>query len=197
MPAAKVFALLFAPRPARPSPQDPEKHETRSVERVSLSSGGRIRTCDLRVMSPTSYQTAPPRVAPHVLAKRAPCQKSWTQDPAKTHIRPNGSSGAAHGAREPPIASLPPTSPPTTSLGRTHAGQPARHQHPRARPRARTHTWGNPNRTHTTQPSSRPHARTRGANPNRAHTTQPSSRPHARTPKRHNPAKLVPSTILA
>ncbi len=27
-------------------------------------SGGRIRTCDLRVMSPTSYQTAPPRVAP-------------------------------------------------------------------------------------------------------------------------------------
>ncbi len=26
-------------------------------------SGGRIRTCDLWVMSPTSYQTAPPRVA--------------------------------------------------------------------------------------------------------------------------------------
>ncbi len=26
-----------------------------------ISSGGRIRTCDLRVMSPTSYQTAPPR----------------------------------------------------------------------------------------------------------------------------------------
>ena len=25
------------------------------------NSGGRIRTCDLRVMSPTSYQTAPPR----------------------------------------------------------------------------------------------------------------------------------------
>ncbi len=23
--------------------------------------GGKIRTCDLRVMSPTSYQTAPPR----------------------------------------------------------------------------------------------------------------------------------------
>jgi exopolyphosphatase/guanosine-5'-triphosphate,3'-diphosphate pyrophosphatase len=32
-------------------------------------SGGGIRTRDLRVMSPTSYQTAPPRVAPHVLAK--------------------------------------------------------------------------------------------------------------------------------
>ena len=28
---------------------------------VSCSSGGRIRTYDLRVMSPTSYQTAPPR----------------------------------------------------------------------------------------------------------------------------------------
>ena len=27
-----------------------------------LGSGGRIRTCDLWVMSPTSYQTAPPRV---------------------------------------------------------------------------------------------------------------------------------------
>jgi hypothetical protein len=25
-------------------------------------SGDRIRTCDLRVMSPTSYQTAPPRI---------------------------------------------------------------------------------------------------------------------------------------
>jgi site-specific DNA recombinase len=33
-------------------------------------SGGGIRTRDLRVMSPTSYQTAPPRVAPHVLAKK-------------------------------------------------------------------------------------------------------------------------------
>jgi hypothetical protein len=27
-----------------------------------FGSGGRIRTCDLRVMSPTSYQTAPPRI---------------------------------------------------------------------------------------------------------------------------------------
>jgi exopolyphosphatase / guanosine-5'-triphosphate,3'-diphosphate pyrophosphatase len=32
-------------------------------------SGGGIRTRDLRVMSPTSYQTAPPRVATYVLAK--------------------------------------------------------------------------------------------------------------------------------
>src|ERR1700735_5438590 len=28
-------------------------------------------------MSPTSYQTAPPRVATHVLAKSLPCQKPW------------------------------------------------------------------------------------------------------------------------
>src|SRR5690606_23528963 len=28
---------------------------------TSTDSGGRIRTCDLRVMSPTSYRTAPPR----------------------------------------------------------------------------------------------------------------------------------------
>ena len=31
---------------------------------IQLNSGGRIRTCDLRVMSPTSYQTAPPRNGP-------------------------------------------------------------------------------------------------------------------------------------
>ena len=28
---------------------------------MRIGSGGRIRTCDLRVMSPTSYRTAPPR----------------------------------------------------------------------------------------------------------------------------------------
>ncbi len=28
---------------------------------LAVGSGGRIRTSDLRVMSPTSYQTAPPR----------------------------------------------------------------------------------------------------------------------------------------
>jgi hypothetical protein len=42
------------------------------LSRAFLSSGGRIRTCDLRVMSPTSYQTAPPRVAVHTLAKTKP-----------------------------------------------------------------------------------------------------------------------------
>ena len=34
------------------------------------SSGGGIRTRDLRVMSPTSYQTAPPRVAPPSLPRK-------------------------------------------------------------------------------------------------------------------------------
>ena len=37
--------------------------------RPSLSSGGRIRTCDLRVMSPTSYRTAPPRVGSEDIAE--------------------------------------------------------------------------------------------------------------------------------
>ena len=31
-------------------------------------SGGGIRTCDLRVMSPTSYLTAPPRGGDHIVA---------------------------------------------------------------------------------------------------------------------------------
>src|SRR5436309_4557519 len=39
---------------------------------VGRDSGCGIRTRDLRVMSPTSYQTAPPRVAVHVLAKNPP-----------------------------------------------------------------------------------------------------------------------------
>src|SRR3981189_2942724 len=43
----------------------------KSYALVGLDSGGGIRTRDLRVMSPTSYQTAPPRVAPYVLAKTA------------------------------------------------------------------------------------------------------------------------------
>jgi hypothetical protein len=37
-----------------------------------LDSGGGIRTRDLRVMSPTSYQTAPPRAATDVVAKNRP-----------------------------------------------------------------------------------------------------------------------------
>ncbi len=33
-----------------------------------MNSGGGIRTRDLRVMSPTSYQTAPPRGVPSMIA---------------------------------------------------------------------------------------------------------------------------------
>src|SRR5207244_1670069 len=44
----------------------------KSYALVGRDSGGGIRTRDLRVMSPTSYQTAPPRVAIHVLAKNPP-----------------------------------------------------------------------------------------------------------------------------
>jgi hypothetical protein len=40
------------------------RHQQRKRPPVGgrFDSGGRIRTCDLRVMSPTSYRTAPPRV---------------------------------------------------------------------------------------------------------------------------------------
>src|SRR3954464_19713 len=37
------------------------KHESRPGERTASDSGGGIRTRDLRVMSPASYLTAPPR----------------------------------------------------------------------------------------------------------------------------------------
>src|SRR3954464_2224357 len=39
---------------------------------VGLDSGGGIRTRDLRVMSPTSYQTAPPRGGRRTIAIRRP-----------------------------------------------------------------------------------------------------------------------------
>src|SRR4051794_34550379 len=41
---------------------------------VGLDSGGGIRTRDLRVMSPTSYQTAPPRGVPQSVARFARSQ---------------------------------------------------------------------------------------------------------------------------
>src|SRR5216117_3337386 len=41
----------------------------KSYALVGRDSGGGIRTRDLRVMSPTSYQTAPPRVATFVVAE--------------------------------------------------------------------------------------------------------------------------------
>ena len=41
--------------------QSSEKRKTRLARGGFCSSGGGIRTRDLRVMSPTSYLTAPPR----------------------------------------------------------------------------------------------------------------------------------------
>ena len=47
----------------RRPPKDLEQTTEGAASRApSVDSGGRIRTCDLRVMSPTSYRTAPPRV---------------------------------------------------------------------------------------------------------------------------------------
>ena len=42
--------------------QTPQGRRPQSVRFVLFGSGDRIRTCDLRVMSPTSYLTAPPRI---------------------------------------------------------------------------------------------------------------------------------------
>ena len=72
--------MLRAPRSRPPSraPRIRDLPKTRRLQRSTpmvvptwetppgggasrTNSGGRIRTCDLRVMSPTSYQTAPPR----------------------------------------------------------------------------------------------------------------------------------------
>ena len=48
---------------------------TLTVARPRSSSGGRIWTCDLRVMNPTSYQTAPARVVVAVP------DEEWDADP--------------------------------------------------------------------------------------------------------------------
>ena len=48
----------------QPGQHDPTTKRSAPGERDASYSGGRIRTCDLRVMSPTSYQTAPPRGVP-------------------------------------------------------------------------------------------------------------------------------------
>jgi hypothetical protein len=55
-----VFALLFTPSPPRAPRADPRKHETRSVERVSLHSGGRIDTqiCDRAGARPRAERTS-------------------------------------------------------------------------------------------------------------------------------------------
>ena len=57
-PAARGTDLVTAP-PQQKAPSETEG----AFDLLLLSSGGGIRTCDLRVMSPASYRTAPPRVA--------------------------------------------------------------------------------------------------------------------------------------
>ena len=49
----------FFPRRSTATPRKAKGARTGAPE--GYGSGGRIRTCDLRVMSPTSYRTAPPR----------------------------------------------------------------------------------------------------------------------------------------
>ena len=56
---------IGATKRALPGPFDPVSRPGANPARGprKLGSGGRIRTCDLRVMSPTSCQTAPPRIS--------------------------------------------------------------------------------------------------------------------------------------
>src|SRR5215469_5663249 len=87
MPAVKLFKSGAAPccggasraETTRAAFRRPSRSRSAGVQVLSRvlrlvgrDSGGGIRTRDLRVMSPTSYQTAPPRVAPNVLAKNCP-----------------------------------------------------------------------------------------------------------------------------
>src|SRR5690606_20324283 len=46
---------------------------------AGVGCGGRIRTDNLRVMSPTSYQTAPPRAALSVMVQ-PPAVQDWTAE---------------------------------------------------------------------------------------------------------------------
>ena len=57
-PFRKIVTRLV---PAAPVASGPRHKKKAPFPGLSLYSGGRIRTCDLRVMSPTSYLAAPPR----------------------------------------------------------------------------------------------------------------------------------------
>ena len=70
-----------------PDPADGNDRPNGAVADV-WNSGGGIRTRDLRVMSPTSYQTAPPRGGPYVLAKNR------TRDRPPTRRRQTSASTA-------------------------------------------------------------------------------------------------------
>src|ERR1700712_5302550 len=80
---ARSFSPGWAPSPRRMSNQvkrdDPETERPPISRRPQFpaisNSGGGIRTRDLRVMSPTSYQTAPPRGGLTMIANLGPLRE--------------------------------------------------------------------------------------------------------------------------
>ena len=74
-------------------------------------------------MSPTSYQTAPPRVAPHVLAKKAPLQKLWAAR-AAARSGPRSRDPRAHGHAGQPSALAY-----GSNLAHARANHPPAHNH--------------------------------------------------------------------
>ncbi len=73
---AMLVSLAQIPPECADNPTISAQTEQRSpiLGRIGLlwsGSGGRIRTCDLRVMSPASYRTAPPRVGETNFKRRA------------------------------------------------------------------------------------------------------------------------------
>jgi site-specific DNA recombinase len=70
-------------------PKDKTPTDEHDPVGVFVYSGGGIRTRDLRVMSPTSYQTAPPRGARSTLAKASRPKPRPRRDPAQTAALPH------------------------------------------------------------------------------------------------------------
>ena len=104
-------------------------NQTPPTAAFEQSSGGRIRTCDLRVMSPTSYLAAPPRNRKEKLPPAfgrvnpllAPFPASReTKDGLGTHLFPPP-PGSLIRPLPPPTTSKPPRHP--ASMGRTNLPQ--------------------------------------------------------------------------
>ena len=81
----------MAPRPGRVRPQ-----KSPAVAGLFFHSGGGIRTRDLRVMSPTSYQTAPPRVATSSSSKEPAPPAATLLAPRRLALPASPSSIPAH-----------------------------------------------------------------------------------------------------
>ena len=110
--AAQANSVYF-PRTLRYCRYGKRHSPSRKVASSSdqTGSGGRIRTCDLRVMSPTSYRTAPPRAvcreriripADRLTVKRRPRQPREALLPPST----SKSTATRHHGREPPVCTL-------------------------------------------------------------------------------------------